>query len=41
MYVVELNQGSGVKVGDELEFVDDDASEYVMDVIGPDGQSQY
>ncbi len=38
MYVVELNQGSGVKVGDELEFAND---EYVMDVIGPDGNSQY
>lgn len=39
MYVVELNKGSGVKVGDELEFEDDDI--YVMDVLGPDGQSQY
>ena len=41
MYVVELNKGSGVKVGDELEFADDDASEYVMDILGPDGSSQY
>ena len=38
MYVVELNKGSGVKVGDDLEFLDDI---YVMDVLGPDGQSQY
>lgn len=38
MYVVELNKDSGVKVGDELEFEDD---EYVMDVIGSDGNSQY
>jgi len=34
MYVVELNKGSGVKVGDDLEFLDDI---YVMDVLGPDG----
>ena len=38
MYVVEVNKGSGVKVGDDLEFLDDI---YVMDVLGPDGQSQY
>jgi hypothetical protein len=31
MYVVELNQGSGVKEGDELEFLDDD--DYVMSVL--------
>ena len=39
MYVVELNKGSGVKVGDELEFID--SSEYVMDVLAPDGSSQF
>lgn len=38
MYVVEVNKDSGVKVGDDLEFLDDI---YVMDVLGPDGQSQY
>ena len=37
MYVVELNQGSGVKEGDELEFLDDD---YVMSVLKQDGTSQ-
>ena len=41
MYVVELNRGSGVRIGDILEFADEDTSEYVMDVIGPDGNSQY
>ena len=41
MYVVELNKDSGVKVGDELEFENDFTSEYVMDVLGPDGNSQY
>ena len=40
MYVVELNKGSGVKIGDELEF-ETEPGEYVMDVLGPDGQSQY
>lgn len=39
MYVVELNKDSGVKVGDELEFID--SSEYVMDVLAPDGSSQF
>lgn len=39
MYVVELNKGSGVQVGDELEFVD--TSEYVMDVLDQRGKSQY
>nr|DAR62431.1 MAG TPA: hypothetical protein [Bacteriophage sp.] len=31
MYVVEVNQNSGVKEGDTLEFLDDD--EYVMSVL--------
>lgn len=38
MYVVELNQGSGVKEGDELEFLDD--ADYVMSVLKQDGTSQ-
>lgn len=38
MYVVEVNINSGVKVGDELEFEDDD--EVVMKVLAPDGSSQ-
>lgn len=37
LYVVELNAKSGVKVGDELEFDDD---EYVMKVLAPDGSTQ-
>ena len=38
-YVVELNQDSGIKVGDELEFPDDD-KEPVMKVLAPDGSTQ-
>jgi hypothetical protein len=38
MYVVELNQNSGVKVGDSLEFEDDD--NIVMKVLAPDGSTQ-
>ena len=37
-YVVEVNQGSGVKVGDELEFEDEDSP--VMKVLAPDGSTQ-
>ena len=37
-YVVELNQNSGVKVGDSLEFEDDD--NIVMKVLAPDGSTQ-
>lgn len=39
LYVVELNADSGVKEGDELEFLDDD-KEYVMKVLAPDGSVQ-
>lgn len=38
LYVVEVNQGSGVKVGDELEFDDDKAP--TMKVLAPDGSTQ-
>jgi len=38
MYVVELNQNRGVKVGDSLEFEDDD--NIVMKVLAPDGSTQ-
>lgn len=38
-YVVEINQGSGIKVGDELEFEDDD-DDSVMKVLAPDGSIQ-
>ena len=38
MYVVELNAGSGVKIGDDLEFEGDD--KFVMKVLAPDGSVQ-
>lgn len=38
-YVVEVNAGSGIKKGDELEF-DDSDNNYVMKVLAPDGSSQ-
>lgn len=38
MYVVEVNQGSNIKEGDTLEFLDDD--DYVMQVLKQDGTSQ-
>lgn len=37
-YVLEVNQGSGIKVGDELDF--DENSEPVMKVLAPDGSTQ-
>lgn len=37
-YVVELNQGSGVKVGDQLDFPDEEGP--VMKVLAPDGSTQ-
>lgn len=41
MYVVELNLDSGVKIGDELEFDDDDENPTpIMKVLAPDGSSQ-
>lgn len=39
LYVIEVNANSGVKVGDELEFLDD-SKEYTMKVLAPDGSSQ-
>ena len=40
-YVVEVNQGSGIKAGDELEFEDSEEDvKYVMKVLAPDGSSQ-
>lgn len=38
-YVLEVNQGSGIKVGDELD-IDDDNSAPVMKVLAPDGTTQ-
>lgn len=37
-YVVEVNEGSGIKTGDELDFNDDSAP--VMKVLAPDGSTQ-
>lgn len=39
LYVVEVNANSGVKVGDELEFLDD-SREYTMKVLAVDGSTQ-
>ena len=39
LYVVEVNANSGVKVGDELEFLDD-TKEYTMKVLASDGSTQ-
>lgn len=39
LYVIEVNANSGVKVGDELEFLDD-SKEYTMKVLAPDGSTQ-
>ncbi len=38
-YVLEVNQNSGIKPEDELEFEDED--EYVMKILAPDGSIQY
>ena len=38
MYVLEVNQDSGIKKGDDLEFDEDE--EYVMKVLAPDGSAQ-
>lgn len=39
-YLLEVNAGSGIEVGDELEF-DESSDEYVMQVLSPDGTPQY
>lgn len=38
-YVLEVNKGSGIKAGDELEFEDDNEGP-VMKVLAPDGSVQ-
>lgn len=41
-YILEVNQDSGVKVGDDFEIDDsDDLNKYVMKVIGSDGGTQF
>lgn len=40
-YVVEVNQGSGVQEGDNLEFEDsEEDTKYKMKVLAPDGSTQ-
>lgn len=41
-YVLEVNQDSGIKEGDEMEFPDEDSKEkkILMKVIAPDGSTQ-
>lgn len=40
-YVVEVNQGSGVQEGDDLEFEDsEEDTKYKMKVLAPDGSTQ-
>lgn len=40
-YVVEVNQGSGVQEGDDLEFEDSkEDTKYKMKVLAPDGSTQ-
>ena len=41
-YVLEVNQNSGIKEGDEIEFPDEDSKEekILMKVIAPDGGTQ-
>lgn len=38
-YVLEVNQGSGITIGDTLEFEDDEGP--IMKVLAPDGSSQF
>ena len=41
-YILELNQNSGTKIGDDFEIDDsDDLDKYVMKVIGSDGGTQF
>ena len=41
-YILEVNQNSGIKVGDDFEIDDsDDPNKYIMKVIGSDGGTQF
>lgn len=41
-YILEVNQNSGIKTGDDFEIDDsDDLDKYVMKVIGSDGGTQF
>lgn len=39
LYVIEVNKGSGVVAGDEVEFEDDEQNS--MQILAPDGSVQY
>lgn len=39
-YVLEVNAGSGIKIGDDFEFDEGDLHKYVMKVLAPDGTAQ-
>ena len=40
-YILEVNQNSGIKEGDEFEIdEDDDLNKYVMKILAPDGSTQ-
>lgn len=39
-YVLEVNIDSGIKIGDEADLEDDD-TEYVMEMLAPDGSVQF
>lgn len=41
-YILEVNQNSGIKVGDDFEIDDsDDPNKYIMKVIGSNGDTQF
>lgn len=40
LYVLEVNAGSGIKIGDELDYEDESDEDSKMYVIGPKGQIQ-
>ena len=41
-YILEVNQNSGIKIGDDFEIDDsDDLDKYVMKVVGSDGRTQF
>lgn len=39
-YILELNRNSGVQVGDEVEFDDEEEDKYTMKILAPDGSTQ-
>ena len=41
LYVIEVNKGSGVVAGDEVEFEEDEDDLAAMQILAPDGSVQY